>query len=215
MPRSPSRRAFAALAVSALAGCLSDSSSDSANGGDQNGSDPESSCTQSIESPEPYPDIDIASDPVPADVDVSICVTPIEPFSDESPARIRFEFTNVSEQRQEYGFGFSPPFSPYPADHLDADAALLVLPDDREHITPHEGSQFVPEEPTDGCWRARTGYGANDIGRGRELDPGETLSGEYTLLASPEGDCLALGTYRTEQDYYPDEATWGFEITLS
>lgn len=97
----------------------------------------------------------------------------------------------------------------------DSNAALILLPDDREHILPDEDFQFVPDEPTEGCWQARRIYGANDLGRSRVLGPGETFSGGYTLLAHPEGDCLAPGTYRIEEHYSPLDATWGFEITLS
>lgn len=217
MPRSSSRRAFGALAVSALAGCAGLSGDDSSNTTDQNGTDndPLPPCEQSIESPDPYPDVSIESDPVPEDTDAAICVTPTEPFTDESPARIRFDLMNVGEAQWEHGFAFSPPFSPTAAEQSDSDAALFVLPDDREHVDGGEDFQFIPDEPTYGCWQARRGLGYNDLLRPRTLAPGETLSGGYTLLAYPETPCLEPGTYRTEQERYLNQEPWGFEITLS
>lgn len=219
------RRELSALALPLLAGCLSTSNANEPDGNESNDDDPDANesdaeapdpptCTTSIESPDPYPDIQIESDPVSDEANVRICVTPIEPFTDESPARIAFELTNTGDSAQEYTFGFSPPFSPSPAEHVDTDEALLTIPDDREYLS--GGSEFVPEEPTDGCWRALSSYGADDIGRSRAISPGETLREEYTVLAHPHGDCLVPGTYRSEKEYAAFvDGTWGFEITLS
>lgn len=215
MRRSPSRRAFAALGLSLVAGCVSLSDGDSSNDGPPNdvGRD-RSTCSQSLESPDPYPDIRVDSDDVPADADVSVCVWPIEPFTDDSPAKIAFELANESDSSAEFGFGVTPPWGGVRADPRSGPEGLTLVPDDRTHVVPAE--EIVPAEPTDGCWRAQSSISVNEVRLAETIDSGATVREEYTVLAGRLGKCLAPGTYRSERNAYdPVGEPWGIEITLS
>lgn len=225
MVRALHRRAFVASALSLVAGCVSrsddDSSSDEpANDGNGSGNRSNddrrdrSACRQSVDSSDPYPDVRVESDEVPADADVSLCARPVRPFDDDGSAKVAVELTNVGERTAEYRFGVSPPYGGVFAAHQDRDAALYLVPDDREHVGPDDG--LVPAEPANGCWRADAVMAVEDIGLPATIDPAETIREEYTLLAAPDGECLTSGTYRTEQEHYdPIEGGWGFEVTLS
>lgn len=230
MGRALHRRTFAALTASVLAGCVSvpndASNDDAANDSEPDGDEPSTDgsdetdpdgtgcSTESVDSPDPYPDLRIEPDDGPDGAEVSVCARPVQEFSDVTPATIAVELTNVGDEPTEYFFGVSPPYGGVFAAHQDRDAALYLVPDDREHVEPDEG--LVPAEPTEGCWRAGAAMSVEDIGLAETIDPGETVREEYTLLAAPGGECLAPGTYRTEEDSYdPVGETWGFEITLS
>lgn len=224
MRRSPSRRAFAALAASAVAGCVSVSDGDSSNDNPVNESDPgddslslrnhvQLNCTTSLESSDPFPDLQIENDDVPQDADVAMCVQPVEPFTEDSSAKIAVELTNVSESSAEYGFGISPPWGGVFAEHVQQEATLILVPDYREHV----GSEgLIPQQAADGCWRAQTLYSGEDIGLNATVDPAETIREEYTILTAKDSACLTPGSYRFEEEGYdPVSGTWGFEITLS
>lgn len=227
MKRTFVRRDVLAILSTLTAGCLSggrDGQDGSPNGTSDDGtpgsgeeSGAADSCGDStMESPSPYPDVSLRPDPVTDSASVDVCVEAVEPFTDEHPARIAVALTNEADSEQTFDFTVSPPYPPYPAEHEDAAAELLPIPDYREYVTPRSG-EFVPEAPTDGCWRALERPGGLDAGISRTIAPGETLREEYALLAAPDGECLAPGTYRTEVDsYHPTGGDpWGFEIELS
>ncbi|WP_248518075.1 hypothetical protein [Salinarchaeum laminariae] len=223
MHRSPSRRAFAALAATAVAGCLSVPNRHASNDEPANESDPDdnsglrdrvqTNCTTSMASPDPYPDLQIEYDDVPEDAGVAMCVQAVQPFTDDSPAKIAVELTNVSDSSATYGFGISPPWGGVFAEHVQQEATLIFVPDYREHV----GSEgLIPQRATDGCWRAQSLYSGEDIGLTATVDPAETIREEYTILAAEGSACLTQGTYRSEEAHYdPVPDAWGFDITLS
>lgn len=214
MNRSPSRRTFAALAVAALAGCVSLPGDDSANDESTLREHVQLNCVESIESPDPYPDVQVEYNDVPDDADVSMCVQPVEPFNDDSPAKIAVELTNVSDDEVAYTFDVSPPYDGVSADQEQGDGGLILIADFHERMSTTGG--IVPSEPTDGCWRALHEFSAGDYDVTESIVPAETVREEYTLLADPESECLALGTYRSEEEAYdPVGGQWGFQITLS
>lgn len=218
------RRSFAALLSGLTVGCLADgedepSDDDTApgSGNESDGSADSGSCGPSTTtSPDPYPDLEFEPDPVPDDAGVDICIEPVAGFTDDQPARFAVALTNESDERQTFDFTVSPPYPPYPPRHQDSDAELMIVPDDREYVTPRDGT-FVPDEPSEGCWRALERPGGLDVGLEETLSPGETIREEYVLLGAPDGECLAPGTYRTETERYDPVGYehWGFEITLS
>lgn len=225
MARALYRRAFVAVGCSLVAGCTSlsvgDSSADEPSN-DGNGGAVGSDggpwgrfiCSQSVESPDPYPDVRVESDEISPDADVRVCARPVRAFDDEEPARVAVELTNEGDSTVASLFDVSPPYGGVFAAHQDRDAVLYLVPDDREHVGP-DGA-LVPAEPADGCWRAGAAMSVEDVGLLKAIEPGETVREEYTLLAGPDGECLASGTYRTEVERYgPVEGGWGFEVTLS
>ncbi|GAB3691807.1 hypothetical protein GCM10028857_29640 [Salinarchaeum chitinilyticum] len=224
MDRSPSRRAFAALAASAVAGCVSLPNGDSSNDGPANESDTENgssgirdrvqtNCTTSLASPDPFPDLQIESDDVPADAEVATCVEPVEPFTDDAPAKLAVELANVSDSSAEYSFGVSPPWGGLWSESMVDGSMLCLVPDDREYVARPE--EVIPARPTDGCWRAESVIEVEAIGLTQTVDPGETIREEYTILATEDSPCLTLGSYRFEEAYDPVSTAWGFDITLS
>jgi hypothetical protein len=119
-----------------------------------------------------------------------------------TPAKVWIEFTATADRPREYEFGPSPPFSNYLGVRSGSDGSpigyVLVPTDDRPF--PYEDP--VPDEPTDGQWTATAPLESPDEpirGRTVELDPGESIAGEYALLAPP-GDSIT-----------PNRAAYAFE----
>lgn len=223
MNRKFIRRDVLVLLPTLTVGCLSndrggqENTSNGPSGDGTPGSDGDRSCGDStIESASTYPDVSLRPDSVPDSASVDVCAEAVEAFADDHPARIAVELTNQADSEQTFNFTVSPPYPPYAATHEEAAADLLLIPDYREYVTPRD-AEFVPDAPTDGCWRALERPGGLDVGLERTLAPGETLREEYVVLAAPDGECLAPGTYRTEVDsYHPTGGdSWGFEIELS
>jgi hypothetical protein len=185
-----------------------------------------SGCLQhSMENPssgvgESFPDVTVESDPTPDGRDVTVVVN--RAFAASTPAELRIAYTNTGDSEREVGFTVSPPFPPYVGEATDGPGRLSLVPDDREYVDPHprpsdaDGDPFVPDTPTDGCWRAKAAVAGEDVGLTRTLEPGESVEGSYTLLAHPESDaCLAAGDYRFEDPhYFGTDGPWGFTVSL-
>lgn len=124
----------------------------------------------------------------------------LRPPTGEGPARVWIAFENVADERREFVFGPSPPFSHYWARRADdphGRRAFLLVPDDDRRF-PYDG--VVPEATTDGRWEAadRLGTPTGPVDQHRiALDPGESITGTYSLLVHPyTGPLPERGTYR-------------------
>lgn len=113
------------------------------------------------------------------------------PATETQPPEVRLGLTNTASKRVRLGFGPTPPFSHPVAESSDTSNRLVL-----SH--PEMGPFTAPDSRVEGCWRLRDDalvavYG---ILRLRWLEPGETVSGTYTLYnaATNEG-CFPDGTY--------------------
>lgn len=169
-----------------------------------------------------FPTVSADGDSVPSRYDADIDVRAVDQFSADSPARLRVTYTNTGDSEREVEFTISPPFPPYAGRATDDDARLALIPDFREYVEPHprpaadEANPFVPDEPDDGCWRAKAAVSGEDVGLTRTLGPDESVEGEYALLAHPKSEsCLAASDYRFEDPhYFETDEPWGFTVSL-
>jgi len=82
---------------------------------------------------------------------------------------------------------------------------LLAIPEHTDRIEkigrPAPVEEWVPEEPTDGCWRAPTVPRDDETDLAViQLSPGETIAETYTLLGFGQEACLPSGTYEFVSD---------------
>jgi len=135
-------------------------------------------------------------------------------FTDDHPAVVEFSLRNTGSDSLGLFFPSGDtdvsapavPVSALVAEHDTASTELVGIPEDRSHIQPLVDPVPVTTGLTD-CWHVRTTrWGQNDIQRGADLDPGESVDGRYTLLQRPTpvdrarpGSCLDTGRYRIEQ----------------
>lgn len=168
-----------------------------------------------------YPSLRVSDDEVPVEF-ADVSATVVRQFDDDGPAEIRVAFTNESDAEREFGFSASPPFSGLNGRTGDRDDFALLAPLESEvHVhasmegTP-PASAVIPDEPTDGCWRATADINAEPIAVPRRLAPGETLAETYALLAAPVGEesCPLRGEYRFESNSYFEDDRWGFSAIL-
>jgi len=111
----------------------------------------------------------------------------VVPPSESNPGRVWIGFENVTDERREFEFGPTPPFSNYWASSDGHQRTLLLVPDDGRRF-PY--GDLIPDEPTDGQWVTKRHLGkptGSVGGRLVELEPGESLIGEYALLVHPDG----------------------------
>lgn len=145
-------------------------------------------------------------------------------ISATTPGRIEITLTNTADHERTFEFGPVPPFTPPIGKNEGATATLVLVPDSRTHVVPktpsRTGDSFVPENPTDGCWRAKTQMGRESVSERRTLDPNERIREQYTLLATPkehsDDSCMPPGEYRfVQQGYFDDGAFWGFTVEIT
>lgn len=122
--------------------------------------------------------------------------------SDETPAFVTITFTNIGETVRDFPFGVELPFPPIRGTREDGDKRL--------HLVTHDGtidgaeyptgySEFIPETPTEGCWRVAGDYTKKEA-RGAlawVAQPGSYLSRDYVVLDDEDTeDCMPKGEYR-------------------
>ncbi|SEK31649.1 hypothetical protein SAMN04488691_101176 [Haloferax larsenii] len=141
------------------------------------------------------------SEPIPTD-DFEFTATVLQQATAEHPARFRLTFTNTSESELSLSGGPTLPFSAIRGEQQDGDARLLLIPDERDWITPTgEGGNvldvpLIPRSQTDGCWTAEyDGTLRKQTSLHTQVSPGETVSHEYTLLNWATDSCLPAGTW--------------------
>lgn len=172
-----------------------------------------------------FPDLSVTGDEIPEGhvSGLSASVELTRQYSEDEPTRLGISVTNRSDAPRHVTFGPSPPFSSYRGEQKAGSALAILVPDDRTHV--HVGrvddADGEPEDPVDGCWQVG-GLGWNDVARLETLDPGESLTGTYSVFASTENeDCLPTGEYRFEEHWVnePDSSPgfsvdWGFTLSV-
>lgn len=137
-----------------------------------------------------------------------------QPFSDDRPASVELTVRNDGPEPLALSFpaaasSLSAPATPVSnlvARRDGERSALLLFPDDRQHVAPVLDPVPIRRGLTN-CWYARTTHwGQNDLVEGERLEPGESIAGTYTVLDLPSlpnralpGDCLESGRYKLSQ----------------
>lgn len=182
------RRSYlGALAAAALAGCTGAPA-----GGDETASG------------FPYTLASAEADDPPVE-NVSIEVSVVADFAADHPARLRVAFTNDADDARTFTFGSLVPWDALRGTSEGENATLLLSPD----------AGVTPDGPTGDCWRATDGVVLPAVMREQTLDPGETASREFGVLAAHDSQrCHPAGTYRFEDSNYLGEP-WGFDVTVA
>lgn len=177
------------LAAAALAGCVGAPASN----------EPVDGTTSGF----PYTLTNVQTDAPPVQ-NVTIDVTVTADFTTDHPARLEVAFTNDGDDARTFAFGSLVPWDAIRGTHDDGSATLLLSPD----------AGVTPEEPSDGCWQATDGVVLSAVMREETLDPGETASREFRVLAAYDSqNCHPTGTYRFEDGNYLGEG-WGFSVDV-
>lgn len=151
----------------------------------------------------PYHLDNVQTDDPPVE-DVTIDVTETKYFSVDQPARLEVAFTNDANEARTFTFGSLVPWDTILGENVDGPGRLLLAP----------GDGVVPEEPSDDCWQATDGVALPSVMRDETVDPGETVTGEFHVLAAHDSEeCHPIGTYRFEDENYLDEG-WGFSVDV-
>jgi hypothetical protein len=146
---------------------------------------------------------DVRTDDQPVEK-VTIDVTVEQNFTMDHPAVLRIAFTNTADEAREFGFGSLVPWDGLWGEHQDGTSSLLLAP----------GDSVVPEAPDDDCWQATDGIALPAVVRTETLDPGETVTGEFNVLATHGSEaCLQTGSYRFGDENYLNEG-WGFDVVV-
>lgn len=141
-------------------------------------------------------------DPPAANVTVEASVT--RQFSMDQPARLEVAFTNDADESRTFMFGSLVPWDTILGENVDGPGTLLLAPTDG----------VVPDEPTDDCWRATDGVALPAVMQEEKLEPNETVTGEFHVLAAHDSEeCHPPGTYRFEDENYLDDGWW-FEVDV-
>jgi hypothetical protein len=184
------RTYLATLATTALAGCVGAPASDSPADGTTNGF--------------PYTLTNVQTDDPPVE-NVTIDVTVTADFTTDHPARLEVAFTNDADDTQTFAFGSLVPWDAIRGTHEDNEAALLLSPN----------AGVTPDEPSDDCWQATDGVALPAVMYEETLDPDETVSREFRVLAAHDSqNCHPTGTYRFEDSNYLGEG-WGFSVDVA
>ncbi|WP_353634023.1 hypothetical protein ABSL23_12940 [Halobacterium sp. NMX12-1] len=175
------------LAAAALAGCTGAPAGD----------------TPDDTSDFPYTLTNVQTDDPPVE-NATIDVTVTAQFTTDHPARLEVAFTNDADDARTFTFGSLVPWDAIRGTREDGDATLLLSPD----------AGVTPEEPSDDCWQATDGVALPAVMREETLDPGETASREFRVLAAHDSEeCHPTGTYRFEDDNYLGEG-WRFSLNV-
>lgn len=146
-----------------------------------------------------------------------------------SPANVRVALKNEGSAERAVSSGPSPPFDPSIGHQPDGDARLLLVPSDGTGFAPSPAAlqeepeqeildqrPVVPDEATDGCWRAN--YGnllVYSMARGGTLAAGESIERDYVLLAHPANEgCVPPGTYRFNDSAEIDGQSVELAVTI-
>ncbi|MFB6071663.1 MAG: hypothetical protein ABEJ88_01710 [Halobacterium sp.] len=135
----------------------------------------------------------------------AVDVTVTRKFTDDHPASLAVAFTNEADEARTFQFGSLLPWDALRGPAVDGDGVLLLSP----------GAGVVPDSPDGGCWRATSGVALPMVVRTPTLDPGETVSRTFDVLAAHDSpSCLEPGTYRFSDANYL-ESGWWFEVELT
>lgn len=195
------------------------------------------------------PGVDITPAPVPTKTpvqpphgpsaaDVTLEVTALQGFTPDHPARLEITFTNASDRVLVTADGprYVVPFvdDNYAGEAADGSPRLLLVPDDAKLAVRPAGTdggwvgEYLPESPTDGCWRLPFDWPeargpSTAILHVVDLEPSETIRhgcGLYWI------DGCEPGTYTFEHRFdlryetdastptSPSRATTGFDLVV-
>ncbi|MFW5918033.1 MAG: hypothetical protein ACOCR0_00990 [Haloferacaceae archaeon] len=198
------RDVLACLGTVALAGCVS-SSGDASVGGSSG------TATQTREGTR----TDGSSDPTTGttaepeiDPELDLEASVLQSFDAEHPARLRLSLTNRTDSRHLLSpgvkRGIDGPLTAIRGSRREDRRELLLFyrgRDVEEYALCGSGDGSpIPDEPVDGCWRVACRDELETISAHGpvDLEPGETLAGEYTVLDGLDGGCLEPGRYEFE-----------------
>ncbi len=138
------------------------------------------------------------------------------PANGDGPARLWVGLVNGADRELRIGFGATPPFSGYYGDvHASVEAppprtGLLVIPDDDRNYASYD--YVVPDEPTDGCWRAVGPAVGPPVRSVVDVPPGQGIAGEYVALAP--NDALQCLPPRATIAFGSEEEEVGFAVRV-
>ena len=143
--------------------------------------------------------------------------------TNENPPQINLEVRNEGDEMYEVEIPHPYPWRNYGGEHADEDAEIHLIPYDTEKLyaDPDENQPdaWIPEEPTDGCWAAKTEIRPvwTDVGYPTiELHPGEKKNGTFTVLSSPINEkCFPRGTYDFSDDRLRTDQPEDAELDLT
>jgi hypothetical protein len=143
---------------------------------------------------------------------LTAAATVLQSSAADSPPRVAVEVTNTPEVEVRLSGGATLPFSSYRAE----DGPLVALPDDREYVR----GPSVPNEKTDGCWRADSNVLREDIGLMEAVPAGGSTSTRFTLLTAADAEECAVGDeYAFEHSLGVDSDHWstgyGVDVELT
>jgi len=197
---------FAGLCTALTAGCLEITGPDSAETapsetGTTTGPTTTESATDATAT-EGSPDTDA----------LTAAATVLQSSAADSPPRVGVGVTNTADGEVRLSGGATVPFSSYWAE----DGPLVALPDDREYVR----GPSIPNEKTDGCWRADSNVRREDIGLTDVVPTGESVSTRFTLLTAVDADGCAVGDEFTfENQLSVDAEHWstgyGVDVELT
>ena len=119
------------------------------------------------------------------DLDVEL----IQEYTAEHPGEIQMTMINEADQVREFEYG------PSPLSHGEHDSVDAYL-----HAE-YSGNTY--DEPENGCWRSLNHLGGEPELTGATLDPGESVSESYELLAAADEEyCLPGGLYWFESTLF-------------
>lgn len=135
---------------------------------------------------------------------------------EEQPARLKISCINESDSRQDFTFGFGPPFSRI---HSEKRPGFLLV--DPVFLSDEDETASYELSP---CWQRETDIEmiAPDVQQQVSLEPGEEVTRQKQIWQEhrPEDDmCLLTGDFRFESDEYVlkdgQRFSWGFTMTVS
>lgn len=151
--------------------------------------------------------------PAPTADEIGFWVEVLDGFTSSAPARLAISFWNRGQRVLTALDGPAHTLPFVDDDYLgvapEGDAGLLLLPDDAELVLDPEGADpgpigsFLPDAPTDGCWRVPFEWPeARDhdtaVLTAVSVDPGVLRRHEYRLYFVEE---CAPGVYRFEHTF--------------
>lgn len=191
MPSKQSRRRFFIISASTLtlfSGCSGlQSTSDST----QSTQSPTISNTRSTSKQSPQS----SSTPLPvSSYSFDWSAELLRSSTSSDPAKIRLSLTNTASEQVQLGFGPTPPFSMPLPNSTDRRVPVLFHPEMGDNGK-------IPTTQENGCWRVQSELiSIYDLLEQRQLEPDETISNTYVLLAqkgteTAKNGCFADGTY--------------------
>lgn len=199
------RDLLAGIGTGLCAGCLSDDPDPGTPSSPGPGGTATPGQTTADDSTPPSPEA--PSDPT--DESVTLTATVMDSFTVSSPGRLRLTLANrTNDLLLALGIrrGIDGPFTAIRGRRRDDGRELLLFYRDRElsryALCADSSETPIPEERIEDCWQPQCATGLELISTHGTviLGPGETLSGEYTVLDGFDDDCLTPGTYAFTDD---------------